>query len=464
MIEVKTRSKIKLNDINIGFNKGSTKGGTDLQVSALGRIPMIVIKGVVISEENLITLKLNNETFTPTISASFRDNTNKLNDSLFPLDNEIMSIFIKSTSEMIMPIRMDFKILKFAPKKLKSGKDSDIIIDVEGSLNVDELYYSDFVSYKGTSYDVLQQISSFCGLGFATNITKTNDSMTWINPNHKMSKFIQDITLYSYKDDSSFLWSYIDFYYNLVYVDIETSLTEKDSVNNALPYNVVSNTKKETTTPLFLSNHPDLQSSNQYINKYSIENASTDVNLRIGYKTRVRFYDKTDKNMNTTLLDTISSVGVGDQIVMKDTPNASSTFSKNVVGGTYIGKLDRDNVHPNYLYAYKQNSKNLDFLQKVKMTVTLRGAMNFVLYRFQKVLVKIYDLQDPTKMKEETSSNTNDVKSSAQLDESKINHRLSGEWLITAINYTYSREYGNVQELTLVKRELTSVYSVPVKK
>jgi hypothetical protein len=174
--------------------------------------------------------------------------------------------------------------------------------------------------------------------------------------------------------------------------------------------------------------------------------------------------DKTKNNFNTTLLDTISSIGSGNQIVLKDTPNSNANFVNNVVGGTYLGKLDRDNVHPNYLYSYQQNMNNLDFLQKVKMTLTLRGSMNFILYRFQKILIKIYDFNDIVKMKNETNPNVTSVQDSANLDESKINHRLSGEWLITAINYTYNIEYGNVQELTLVKRELTSVYSIPEKK
>ena len=464
MIEVKTRAKIKLQDLNINYNKSSSKDGIDLQVSAMGRIPMVVIKGVVISEQDLIDFKIDNTTFIPTVSVTFKDFTNQLMDPLFPLDNEILSVFIKSSSEYVMPIRMDFKILTFKPNKYKSGRNNEILIHVYGSLNVDPLYYSNFKSYKGTSFDIFQQISNECELGFATNITKTNDSMTWINPNDKTLDFIQDVTSHSYKDDSSFLWSYIDFYYNLVYVDIETALNENDSVNNALPYNVVSNTKKETLTPLYLSNHPDMSSSNQYINKYSVENSSTDVNLNIGYKTRVRYYDKTKSNFNTTLLDTISSIGTGNQIVLKDNPNSNVNFINNVVGGTYLGKLDRDNVHPNYLYSYQQNMNNLDFLQKVKMTLTLRGSMNFILYRFQKILIKIYDFNDIVKMKNETNPNVTSIQDSANLDESKINHRLSGEWLITAINYTYNVEYGNVQELTLVKRELTSVYSIPEKK
>lgn len=39
--------------------------------------------------------------------------------------------------------------------------------------------------------------------------------------------------------------------------------------------------------------------------------------------------------------------------------------------------------------------------------------------------------------------------------ENKIIHKLSGEWLITGINFIFDRNSGNYQEVTLIKRELT---------
>ena len=43
----------------------------------------------------------------------------------------------------------------------------------------------------------------------------------------------------------------------------------------------------------------------------------------------------------------------------------------------------------------------------------------------------------------------------------KIIHKLSGEWLITSINMVFSKDDGVIQELTLVKRELTKEYTFP---
>jgi hypothetical protein len=458
MIEVKYRSNIKLKNIQISFNKNTDDDAKKYMSETTGIIPLVVIKDVLISEEDIIEFKLYNSKFSPCVDITFRDSSGKLKDSSFPLDNEVVGILIRSNSELNMPIRIDFKILVFNPMKNKNDESNVIEYKLYGELNVDELYFSNFKSYKGNSFDVLQKVSKECNLGFATNISNTNDTMVWINPNDKTKDFIEDVVLHSYKDDTSFLWSYIDFYYNLVYFDIENCLNDDISnLQGTNPFVVLSDSKKETLNSLYLSNHPSLKGTNKYINKYDIINSSTEINLELGYKTRVRFYDKTEKNFNTTLLDTISTVGDGTGIVLKD--NTDSKIIDNVVGGNYLGKLDRDNVHPNYLYAYHQNSNNLDFLQKIRMTITIKGQMNFNLIRFQKILVKLYDLSNPNKTKKEKSMPIENYDDAMSRDEDKINQRLSGEWLITGINFVYSINNGNYQEITLVKRELSSTYN-----
>ena len=112
------------------------------------------------------------------------------------------------------------------------------------------------------------------------------------------------------------------------------------------------------------------------------------------------------------------------------------------------------------LYAEKQNENNILSLQKIKMNVVLPNP-NFALYRFQLLEVVLYDLTDMEKKKGKDDHNINQVIS----DENKINNRLSGKWLITGINWVMDK--GNltgggqsvfVQEVTLVRRELTTLY------
>ena len=86
------------------------------------------------------------------------------------------------------------------------------------------------------------------------------------------------------------------------------------------------------------------------------------------------------------------------------------------------------------------------------------GKPNYALYRFQKILIELYNFG---KIEDEEEMDSQQDGTGQNQYDSKIIHRLSGEWLITAINLTFSRESGNIQEITLVKRELTEEYNFP---
>ena len=154
-------------------------------------------------------------------------------------------------------------------------------------------------------------------------------------------------------------------------------------------------------------------------------------------------------------LETISTTSSnGNQIILKGNINELVDLN-NITTRGIMGRLDTDNVHPNFLYAEQQNSKNLNFLQKVKIKISLK-LMNFNLYRFQKIMIKFYKLSElhdddkPVVVNEDTIKNPQNI----DYDEKRLNQRLTGEWLITAINYNFNRIGGFSQDITLVKREL----------
>jgi hypothetical protein len=172
-------------------------------------------------------------------------------------------------------------------------------------------------------------------------------------------------------------------------IDIETQLREdisgqEVSLNDS---SLDTESNKINKTKLKLTNHPDQISTNMFISTFSIDNASTQVNIDNGYRTVNHMYDKKNKKYTYKTLDSISDVGDGTQIVMKDLPGKNNGLTKFCRTTEYLGKMDTDNVHENYLYSYSQNMMNLDFLQKIKLIVTL-SQPNFTLYRFQKVLVE----------------------------------------------------------------------------
>jgi hypothetical protein len=170
----------------------------------------VYFKGIQIDFNYIEYLRLYNNKFLPAIEISFRDMTGKFQDELFPLDDEIISIFIRSSSDVLMPIRMDFKIQKISMEQEKT-ESNNYLFNLEGILNVDDLYDTPFASYAGTSYTVLRQVAKENSLGFASNINDTNDSMTWINPSDYIFTFINHISEHSYLSDDTFLWAYVDF-------------------------------------------------------------------------------------------------------------------------------------------------------------------------------------------------------------------------------------------------------------
>lgn len=449
-IKVLNEPTIKLKELELN---SQNQPDEYLTMQTSKAMPYITYSGELnISFDDLISMTLYNDKFLPRIEIIYNDTSNRSIDELFPLDNEIVSILIKSESEDFWPIRMDFKILSFNPMKLVEG---GIRYKIIGVLDVNYLYYRLFWSKNGTSFNILRNLAKNANLGFASNINNTKDEMTWINPSEKILDFIKKVTMNSYRSKDTFLFSYIDFYYNLNFIDIETQLQEdiRDQTTtlntDQLRLEDSSNVKPEKIH-LKLTNHPDYIQTNMYISQFNLDNSSTLVNLKNGYKVENNYYDISKIKYQSQIIDTISTTGDGTQIIMKDQPGVNNQLTEFTLNNQYMGKIDTDNCHENYLYVETQNNFNLDFLQKIKILVTLEQP-NWGLYRFQKVNVELYKLKEIDANENAPTDNSN-----------KIIEKLSGEWLITAINYTYdnggNKNNGIRQNITLIKRELTASY------
>lgn len=454
MIEVISRSNKKLVTLKMEYKKDVKDKDAKDYSDSIGKLPYVVINGVTIESKDITYFMLYNDKFLPEIEMIFEDPTNRISDNNYPLDQQLVSILIRSNSELLMPIRMDFYITNFSAVKNKSGDSDNKVYRLTGELNVP--YYIKNSSFKGTSYDCLKKISEDTDLGFASNIEKTNDSMVWINCGiDYVRKQIPEIVKKSYINDNTFTWAYVDFYYNLNYIDIEKQMhevTKNTSTMSGTEY--ISGNQR--TIPLILSNHPDKNSTNLYIDKFNLINNSTDVNFTIGYQPYIYYYDSTDKNFAIFKLDTISTKGDNNNlIVMKGQPK-DNNYNINQRKNYFLGKVDQNNCHKNYLYADKLNEHNLEFLQKIRMNIILKN-INFQLYRFQLVRLELYKILEIDDNLNPITSN--DIKNAKNQYRYKLNERLSGDWLIIGINFRYVKKKGLgklVQEVMLAKRELTA--------
>lgn len=405
-------------------------------LTGMGTAPVIYYNGIHIEYSDIQNFELYHEGILPAMKITFNDRNGIFKDTGFPTDDSIISIFIYSRSKKIRSINMDFKISNF--KDL--GVNQFII---NGIVNIPKIFISDFKSYsKKTSFESLESISKDLGIGFCSNISNTSDKMTWINTGFPTYQFIDNIVKNSYLSDNSFLNCYIDYYYNLCYVDVEKELGRDNSMDKMIISSGMNEFTRdpendEDISSLILSTDKSVKNTNAYISDYIVYNKSTQVSLNKAYITKTKFYDSNSKELLIFDVDSITSEG-DKTIILKGKPGEEDFFSENI-SNIWVGKLDKfeddgsGNSHSNFNYSLIQNEINIDELSKISIVITL-PTPNYNLYIYQKVYLSLIN-QKPG-----------------------INHttmrykRLTGNWLVTSINYIF--EGSNIQKVTLIKREL----------
>jgi predicted chitinase len=396
---------------------------------SLGNIPFVWYNSYQINYNDIDFLQLYTSNNLPSVKIVFRDSLNLMRDKGFPLDDSKISIFINPRSKELKEIHMDFKIIKF---NINEG-----VYSITGVIDANKLYVQYFkVLPQMTSYNALIEITKEVGLGFNTNIDDTDDAMTWINTGQTIIDFVDDIVDTSYKSDETYLLSYIDFYYNLNYIDLEKELNrdinQELGISNIGIEDIINMQDQEKVSKLFLTNDFSMQNSNCYFTDYRIINNSTSVSLSQGYYTKIKFYDELKKDFLIFDIDSITSKG-DKNIILKGAPQDELFYNDNNKQ-VYSGKLDVDNMHRNYHYSCIQNKVNISELQKIGIEISMKTP-NYNLYRFQKMYVII--------------SNQSSTPSS-----SHINNRLSGDWFIIDIMYKFDgSKY--TQIIKLIKRELS---------
>ncbi|CAG7580904.1 MAG: putative hydrolase [uncultured marine phage] len=378
------------------------------------------IKSLILSSKGLL----------PTIKLVFTDTLNLMTDDGFPLDDSKIKVFLNSRTPSLRPIFMEFKIVNFS-------RGINNTFTIEGVCNVNKFFLREFEAYtEMTSFECLQEFARKSQLGFNSNVGESDDRMNWINPGKRGLEFVKDVVATSYRSDESFIWCYVDYYYNLNYIDVEEALkidiTDQSQVKNSglEAINQVTNNKEEVSK-LWLSNDPSMDQTNQYFDEWKIVNNSTSISLQNGYLNKAKFYDINNKDYLIFDIDSITSEG-DKSIIMKGSPQ-DMEFFENHVRPTYVGRIDTDNMHENYNYSIVQNEQNIKDLQKIGVVIKLNQP-NYNLYRYQKIKVVF--------------SGAVSTPSASQ-----INNRLSGEWLIIDIEHI-SVDGDFKQKVTLIRREL----------
>lgn len=398
-------------------------------LSEVGKKPFIWLNDI---QLNLVSkFKITSSGFLPTLSLTFKDTYSHFDNLRFPNDDGRVKVFIDSRNPLLRPIYIEFKITKF------TKANGDGVYNIEGIMNINRMLVIKSESFNSsTSYEVLSKISRLSNIGFSTNIDSTDDKMTWINPGKKVYEFCTDILKRSYRSDTSFMWAFTDFYYNLNFIDIETQMNFDLNKQMGLvtpdlnEIQELLNSKENSVEASFLllTNDVSNSSSPGFFESYKVYNSSTITSIEQGYSNKVKYYDWKTKEFLIFDIDPLTN---DKNVILK---SDDVEFLQENVRQHWEGKFINNNVHNNYHYSNIQNNINLNDIQKIGIEVVLPN-LNFNIYRFMKIYVLFIN--------------------QGMITISPLyNKKLSGEWIVTEIQFFLDFDNKMKQKVKLVRRGL----------
>jgi hypothetical protein len=488
--------KIQLDEISIPESMDESNDPTILSSGKKDtggiRYPIIRINDYVFPAGNVKKMILSCTGFLPTISLSVQILENTFVNKNMPKDGDLLSLFMRTTTDALQYVRCDFIITAFTAKsKVTNSMDLKGTVNITGVLFIPEFNATKIntFGYIGTSREVLRSIATKFKIGFAYNDEEnSNDFMNWISCNQSMESFINDIMKHAWKDNISFFDSWIDIYYNLTYININKYLlSDKNNEELDLSFytNVLANMDSaETSTDVdeslpfikMLTNYSGYRKTPFFIKKWQPVNNSTANSFSTGYDVDVYSFLHNQNIMDNSIEDSFSILKcipsydqekVKDHIILRGRSRynpeyATETDMERVnydFVNTYVKKqwygisyvIDSDeqsfssnskwsgNVHRNYSNAPFHNRINKAELEKMYIVVECEG-LNLQVQRGEYVPVLIvYEneieyLMNNTLEDEEIGAN------------SGANRTYSGYYYVSNVTYKYS--YNNTDSFS----------------
>jgi hypothetical protein len=441
-------------------------------------VPVIRINGYDVQMDRLNYFCLKNNAFYPTCRIQFADVDGMFSARFYPKDGDLIQVNIRSQGDetTFKPIRIDFTVVDCKPVGGGGGKSANEFL-VIGRMFVPNLF-TENVEYEEevTSWDALLNISEKLGLGYASNVEETSDTMTWTNPNDTYETWIQDIVANSYLSDETFFTSYIDPYYYLTMVDVNRLFSQEGAIeaSESFTINAGDTMGAEGTEgqvdgiPNYLSNMLNLQGGARYISKHQMVNKSGEISKANGYKRYTQYWDLNAKEWVSEFVDPLTN----------DTPGMIPATKGRIVDGEVEGPRNDqvkykflgtqgDNVHPEFTYATVQNYQNLTEINKMGMTIEL-DTVNPALVRYSRIYCQILEFgsaipntllatqQDEIEGEEEPQprsggTDENDPKSQQGI----VNEYLTGFYVIKGVEWLLTKPGPIRMKLELVRREFT---------
>jgi hypothetical protein len=471
---------IKLDEYTIKSFK-EEEGKSNISDGLGKETPLIIINGYAFEPLDIQSLEIDSTGVIPKINVTIIDTKGFFSVDTYPRDGDVVTLRIAALQKnLYKDIHIDFDIDNVnSPAQSSIQKGISARYTITGVMKVPALYAEVCKNYEAAnSIDQLQLVSSDLGLGFATNIETSNDSMNMLIANDSYMDAIKKRVEHSYINDDAFQTFSIDPYYYLNYVNLN-DLIESDEDFETVKINFnknltdlpdSENDANEVETSLFLTTHSKAQGTNQHIEAYTLINRSGQASKLNGYKKTLQYFENdSDEGLVSFDLEALTSSNLKDIEEPLKGRRGEERY-KQEVKTKYMGRIDVDpktsNMHLNYNFARIHNKQNMDEMQKLVLQVELSG-FNPAIHRYQKVPVFIFNetqqqIQADKQLKEKKADK--DFESSPTVDETDsiaskatIDDFLSGFYVIGGIKYKYSKRTGKIsQSLTLYRREWPS--------
>ena len=423
--------------------------------------PIVRINEYVFDIMEITKLIIESRDIFPTITLTVEPKVAVFEDNNMPKDGDIISTYLRSSTNGLQYLRNDWVIESMSAKRKKGDRAHSITLS--GKLFVYRFDASGKpFALKGTSRSAIRQLAEKHKLGFAYNDSEdTTDEQVWLNM-ATPEALLQEITDHAWKDETSYFKTWIDLYYNICMVNVDKFLNSSQNVETEIDITYFAHGLEATrfgesdpsaeNTPLtikFFSNSGDMKNSTFFISSWKAINNSSSVSISNGYITYSHtFIHDVDMIRNTpdscfemlTNQPTYDESKLDTHIILRgrskynknknpqgDAAKVNYKYLEEYVDYKWCG-IQYSNAHPNYRRAIEHNRMNLEELEKIVVEITVDGLCLQAM-RGERIPVILFE--------DAPSDILNNDVYAPENEHSTINKFYSGFYIIDSVKYSY---------------------------
>lgn len=491
--------EIEFDEISIEYQgvERNQGGEADHLKIATSQYPIIRINDKVFNYINIVNMRISCESFIPTIDLVLTITGDSFQDKDLPKDGDIISTFMRTSTDALNYLRNDFVITDCDFKNKKSSSTNRLSVSGKMFIPGIESNYNTF-GIIGTSKDVCKEIAKAFHIGFSYNDEdNTKDFQNWICAG-SAEDFIKNVTSHAWKDNESFYKTWIDLYYDLCFVNVNkfllsggeeeidltfasrtdlyqgvTDLSGETKDDAKLALKVFTNMHGFKNSPFYIfkweiSNNSGISINDGYavesytfINNQNLYESSEDHESCFSTLTNITSYDQSKLDSHIILRGRTTYNEMTGEKMARVNRNVQQLYVKKQWTGIEhtldddVNTSDKNNnswsgnVNKNYNRAPSHNSMNLKELDKMYLTIYVDGLCLQVM-KGEKVPVLIeHDMGSISRINDDT-----------MYSDDNVNKMYSGFYIVDSLEYVYTgKDIGNDKTspyttiLTLKRRE-----------